>query len=71
MKIHVVHVLANTDVNFLNHCDIILACSHIYVSPISHSTSAFGTRAATESTTINLTDHDFASSSAICNACSP
>ena len=67
---HVVQVFANTEVNFLNHCDIILACSHIYVSHISHSTSALGTNAATESITINLTHHDFASSSAICRACS-
>ena len=65
MKIHVVHVLANTEVSFLSPCDIILACNHMYVSHISHSTSAFGTRAATESITINLTDPDFASSSAI------
>ena len=71
MNIHIVPVLAKTHVNFLSHCDIILACNHIYESHISHSTSALGTNAATESITISLTAQDFASSSAICSACSP
>jgi siroheme synthase len=38
---------------------------------MSHSTSALGTSAATESITIILTAHDLANSSAICSACSP
>jgi len=71
INIQVVQLFAKTEESFLNHWDIILACNHIYESPISPSTSALGTNAATESITINLTAHVFANSSAICNACSP
>ena len=67
----IVHVFARTQVNFLNPWDIILACNHMYVSHISHSTSAFGTKAATESITMIFTAHVFANSSAIWRACSP
>jgi hypothetical protein len=65
MKTQIVPLLAKTDVNFLNPCDIILACNHIYESHISPSTSALGTKAATESITIILTAQVFANSSAI------
>ena len=71
MKMHIVPVFARTEVSFLSPCDIILAWSPIYESPISPSTSALGTSAATESITIIFTAQVFASSSAICSACSP
>jgi|GEM_PF-1397447 hypothetical protein len=38
---------------------------------MSHSISAFGVSAATESTTIKSTAHDLTRASTISNACSP
>ena len=65
-------LLRETDpANFFNDCDIKRAVVPIYVSPILPSNSAFGTNAATESTTTTSTAPDFIKVSAISNACSP
>ena len=58
-------------VNFLNACDMSLACKPTCVSPISPSISALGVRAATESITIKSTAPDETSMSVISKACSP
>ena len=60
-----------TPANFLKACDINLACKPTWASPISPSISAFGTNAATESTTIISNAPLLTNASAISNACSP
>src|SRR6266576_3721905 len=47
-------------VSFRSACDMSRACSPICASPISPSISAFGTSAATESTTTTSTPFDLA-----------
>ena len=58
-------------VNFLKAWDISLACKPTWLSPISPSISAFGTNAATESTTIISMAPDLINASVISRACSP
>ena len=71
MKRHVVLALLSTEVNFLKAWLISLACIPIVAIPMSPSSSAFGTRAATESTTITSRALDRARVSQIVNASSP
>ena len=71
MKITMVFVFLMLLVNFLNACDINLACNPICESPISPSISARGVNAATESTTTISTEPLLTSISAISRACSP
>ena len=63
--------LLMTAVSFRSACDIRRACSPTWLSPISPSISAFGTSAATESTTTISMAPDLTMVSAISNACSP
>jgi hypothetical protein len=58
-------------VSFRSACDMSLAWRPICGSPISPSISAFGTSAATESTTTMSTAFERTSMSAISSACSP
>ena len=71
MKIQVVRVLLTADVSLRRACDIRRACKPTLLSPISPSISAFGVRAATESTTMMSIAEERISCSAISNACSP
>ncbi len=71
MKITLVFDLETIPVSLRIACDIIRACNPIEESPISPSSSARGTRAATESTTITSTEPERISVSAISSACSP
>ena len=61
----------NNIANLRNAWDINLACNPIWESPISPSISAFGTSAATESTTITSNAPLLTKLSVISNACSP
>ena len=58
-------------VNFRSACDISRACKPTWVSPISPSISARGTKAATESTTTTSNALERTRMSAISKACSP
>jgi hypothetical protein len=58
-------------VSLRSACDIRRACRPMKLSPISPSISAFGTSAATESTTITSTTFDDTSALVISSACSP
>ena len=58
-------------VSFLSACDMRRACSPGSESPMSPSSSARGTRAATESITMTSTALDRTRVSAISSACSP
>ena len=71
MKTTVQLDLLITAVSFRSACDIKRACSPTWLSPISPSISAFGTSAATESTTTISTAPDRTIVSVISNACSP
>ena len=66
-----VFVLLIAPANFLKAWDINLACKPMCESPISPSISAFGTNAATESTTIISNAPLLTNASAISSACSP
>src|SRR5467141_1319546 len=63
--------LETAPVSFRSACDMSRACSPICASPISPSISAFGTSAATESTTTTSTPPDRIRTSTISSACSP
>ena len=67
----IVFVLLIVAVNFLNAWLISLACKPILLSPISPSSSLFGTSAATESITTTSIAPDKIKRSAISKACSP
>ena len=71
MKISVVFDFDTTPVSLRSACDIRRACRPICASPISPSISAFGTSAATESTTTTSTPPDRIRTSTISSACSP
>ena len=71
MKMQHVLVFEMLAVSFLRAWLISLACSPIFWSPISPSISAFGVRAATESTTMMSIAPLRIRSSAISRACSP
>ena len=71
MKIRHVFDFDTTPVSFRSACDISRACRPICASPISPSISAFGTSAATESTTTTSTPPDRMRTSTISSACSP
>jgi len=71
IKITTVPDFEMTAVSFLRACDISLANKPTWLSPISPSISAFGTSAATESTTITSSAPLRTSASAISKACSP
>ena len=71
MKITAVLLLAITPVSFRSDWLISRACRPTCESPISPSSSFFGTRAATESMTITSTALDLMSISAMCIASSP
>jgi hypothetical protein len=71
MKIKHVCDFATVAVSFRNACDINRACRPTCVSPISPSSSARGTSAATESTVRTSIALDRMSMSAISSACSP
>ena len=71
MKITLVLDLETIPVSLRIAWDISRACSPIAASPISPSSSARGTSAATESTTITSTEPERISVSAISSACSP
>jgi len=58
-------------VSFLSAWDISLACRAMCESPISPSSSALGTSAATESTTTTSTPPERTMVSTISSACSP
>ena len=58
-------------VSLRSACDISRACKPIWASPISPSSSARGTSAATESMTITSIAPDRTSTSAISSPCSP
>ncbi len=58
-------------VSLRSACDIRRACRPTWESPISPSISAFGVRAATESTTTMSTAPERTSISVISSACSP
>ena len=67
----IVFVLLIAPASFLRAWDISLAWSPICESPISPSISAFGTNAATESTTITSNAPLLTKLSVISSACSP
>ena len=71
MKMRLVPLFETMAVSFRSACDMRRACSPIWASPISPSISAFGTRAATESTTMTSIAPERISISAISRACSP
>src|SRR5829696_8023051 len=71
MKIKQVFDCATIAVSLRNACDIKRACNPGNESPISPSSSARGTSAATESITITSTPLERTSASAISSACSP
>jgi hypothetical protein len=64
-------LLASDAVSFLRAWDMSLAWSAMWESPISPSSSALGTRAATESTTTTSTPPERTMVSTISRACSP
>ena len=63
--------LLTVPVSLRSACDINRACRPIWLSPISPSSSAFGTSAATESTTRMSIAFELTSASVISSACSP
>ncbi len=71
MKIKQVFDWATIAVSLRSAWDIRRACKPGSESPISPSSSARGTSAATESTTITSTPFDRTKASAISSACSP
>ena len=71
MKISVVFDLATIDVSLRRAWDMSRAWRPTWESPISPSSSALGTSAATESMTITSTAFERTSISAISSACSP
>ena len=71
MKIRQVFDFDTAPVSLRSACDMSRACRPICASPISPSISAFGTSAATESTTTTSTPFERMSTSTISSACSP
>ena len=71
MKITIVFDFATEPVIFLSAWLINLDCKPTWWSPISPSNSAFGVKAATESTTSTETEPDLIKVSVISKACSP
>ena len=71
MKIAVVPVVFSAPVILRSAWDISRACKPTWLSPISPSISARGTRAATESMTMMSRAPERMSMSAISSACSP
>ena len=71
MKITVVLLRAMTAVSLRSAWLMSRACRPMWASPISPSISAFGTSAATESTTMRSIAPVRTSVSAISSACSP
>ena len=71
MKMRQVRDFETMPVSLRRACDINRACSPMWLSPISPSSSALGTSAATESTTSTSMAFERTSASAISSACSP
>ncbi len=71
MKMRHVRDFETIAVSFRSACDISRACNPICGSPISPSSSARGTSAATESITTTSTPPDRINVSVISSACSP
>ncbi len=71
MKMAVVPECDSAPVSLRSAWDISLACRPTWLSPISPSISARGTRAATESMTMMSIAPERMSMSAISSACSP
>ena len=70
MKIRQVFDLETIPVSFRMACDISRAWTPTNESPISPSNSAFGTKAATESTTSTSMEPELISALVISSACS-
>ncbi len=70
MKIRHVFDLETMPVSLRRACDISRACTPTTPSPISPSSSALGTSAATESTTSTSMEPELISALAISSACS-
>ena len=70
MKIRHVFDFDTTPVSFLIACDISRACSPMWLSPISPSSSDFGTSAATESSTSTSIEPEVINAFVISSACS-
>ena len=71
MKIRQVLDFDTMPVSLRMACDISRACTPMKLSPISPSSSALGTSAATESTTSTSIEPEVISALVISSACSP
>ena len=71
MKIRQVFDFETTPVSLRSACDISRACRPMWLSPISPSSSALGTSAATESTTSTSIGPEAIRAPVISSACSP